>query len=101
MSTGPPTQPVNPRGSAGADQVRRLHAAQQFWQCLAGRRLIPGCLTGVRAALIPGRARNIGLALPDGVRVAGQDAVELAAGADAELGEDFAQVVLDRAGTDE
>jgi hypothetical protein len=33
--------------------------------------------------------------------VAGQDAVELAAGADAELGEDLAQVVLDRTGADE
>src|SRR5260221_13870492 len=42
-----------------------------------------------------------GLGWPDGVRVAGQDAVELAAGADAELGEDLAQVVLDRARADE
>src|SRR5713101_1814352 len=31
----------------------------------------------------------------------GRDAVELAAGADAELGEDLAQVVLDRTGADE
>src|ERR1700730_14465752 len=38
---------------------------------------------------------------PDGGRVAGQDAVELVAGADAELHEDLAQVVLDRAGADE
>ena len=37
----------------------------------------------------------------DGVRVAGQGPVELAAGADAELGEDLAQVVLHRAGADE
>src|SRR5258708_3436209 len=35
------------------------------------------------------------------VRVAGQDAVELAAGADIKLGEDLAQVVLDRARADE
>src|SRR5215469_14477021 len=39
--------------------------------------------------------------VPALVRVAGQDAVELAAGADAELGEDLAQVVLDRARADE
>src|SRR5947208_12771905 len=38
---------------------------------------------------------------PDGGRVAGQDAVELVARADVELGEDLAQVVLDRARTDE
>jgi len=37
-----------------------------------------------------------GLAWLDDDRVAGQDAVELAARADAELGEDLAQVVLDR-----
>ena len=36
-----------------------------------------------------------------GVQVVGQDVVDLAAGADAELGEDFAQVVLDRPGADE
>ena len=37
----------------------------------------------------------------DGVVGIGQDPVELAAGADAELGEDLAQVVLDRARADE
>src|SRR6185312_13495992 len=37
----------------------------------------------------------------DGCRVAGQDAVELAARGDAELGEDLAQVVLDRVCADE
>src|SRR2546426_2167528 len=40
----------------------------------------------------PGRLKR-----PDGGRVAGQDAVELVARADVELGEDLAQVVLDRA----
>jgi len=35
------------------------------------------------------------------VSAGGQDPVELAAGADAELGEDLAQVVLDRARADE
>jgi len=34
---------------------------------------------------------------PGGVRVGGQDVAKLAAGADGELGEDLAQVVLDRA----
>src|SRR5262249_37643521 len=52
-------------------------------------------------SLIAGQARNMGLALLDGVRVAGKDAVELATGADAELGEDLAQVVLDCARADE
>jgi hypothetical protein len=42
-----------------------------------------------------------GLAWPGGVRVAGQNPVQLAAGADAELGEDLAQVVLDRPCADE
>ena len=37
----------------------------------------------------------------DGTRVAGQDAVELAARGDAELGEDLAQVVCDGVCTDE
>src|SRR5438445_2057256 len=41
------------------------------------------------------------LGRPDGGRPAGQDAVELVAGADVELGEDLAQVVLDRSWTDE
>ena len=41
------------------------------------------------------------LARPGGDRVAGQDPVQLGAGADIELGEHLAQVVLDRAGTDE
>jgi DNA-binding CsgD family transcriptional regulator len=36
-----------------------------------------------------------------GVRLAGQDLLELAAGGDAELGENLAQVVLDGAGADE
>src|ERR1700730_11935510 len=44
---------------------------------------------------------SAGLARPDGARVARQDAVKLAAGADAELGGDLAQVLLDRAGADE
>src|SRR6267378_6841453 len=47
------------------------------------------------------RARPARLARPDGGRPAGQDAVELVARADVELGEDLAQVVLDRARTDE
>jgi hypothetical protein len=42
-------------------------------------------------------ACSAGLARPGSVPVAGQDAVELAARADGELGEDLAQVVLDRA----
>src|SRR5260221_480338 len=42
-----------------------------------------------------------GLARRDRIRIAGQDAVELAAGADAELGEDLARVVVDGAGADE
>ena len=50
------------------------------------------------AARRPGPPR---LERRDGGRVAGQDAVELAARADAELDEDLAQVVLDRARTDE
>src|SRR5580704_19212345 len=37
----------------------------------------------------------------DGLRVARQGPVELAAGADAELGEDLAQVVMDRVRADE
>src|SRR5437899_918406 len=41
----------------------------------------------------PGRPGRGGLVWPGGVRVAGQGPVELAAGADAELGEDLAQVV--------
>src|SRR5580700_4173977 len=48
-----------------------------------------------------GRPGTGGLVWPGGVRVAGQDAVKLAAGADVELGEDLGEVVLDRAGTDE
>src|SRR2546428_4498334 len=47
------------------------------------------------------RARPARLGRPDGGRPAGQDAVELVARADVELGEDLAQVVLDRARTDE
>src|SRR2546430_14707757 len=47
------------------------------------------------------RARPARLGRPDGGRPAGQNAVELVARADVELGEDFAQVVLDRAWTDE
>jgi hypothetical protein len=39
--------------------------------------------------------------LLDGARAAGQDAVELAARGDVELGEDFAQVVLDGVCADE
>src|SRR5262249_40600524 len=42
-----------------------------------------------------------GSAWPAVARAAGQEAVDVAAGADAELGEDLAQMVLDRAGTDE
>ncbi len=49
----------------------------------------------------PGRPGTLVLVRRDGVRVAGQGPVELAAGADAELGEDLAQVVLDRARADE
>jgi hypothetical protein len=41
------------------------------------------------------------LAHRDGVRVAGQDAVELAASANADLGEHLAQVILDRECADE
>jgi len=40
------------------------------------------------------------LALPGAAGVGGQDPVELAAGADAELGEDLVQVVLERARAD-
>src|SRR6266550_5722692 len=54
-----------------------------------------------RRASAPDRVRPARLGRPDGGRVAGQDAVELAARADVELGEDLAQVVLDRARTDE
>src|SRR5258708_29299448 len=65
----------------------------------------PSPQTGVTwaagAATCQGRTRNVVLAWADGARVAGQDGVELAAGADAELGEDLAQVVLDRARADE
>src|SRR6266566_5319250 len=42
-----------------------------------------------------------GLMWPRGIRVRGQEAVKLAAGADVELGEDLGQVVLDRAWADE
>src|SRR5580704_4359348 len=41
------------------------------------------------------------LARPGGVRVGGQDPIELAAGADAELGKDAPEVVLGGAGADE
>src|ERR1700733_6932745 len=53
------------------------------------------------------RQRTAQVASPDGlmrrdvVRVARQGAVELAAGGNAELGEDLAEVVLDRAGAEE
>ena len=42
-----------------------------------------------------------GLTRPRGIRVGGQGAVKLAAGADVELGEDLGQVVLNRARADE
>src|SRR5579859_6334107 len=61
----------------------------------AGSRSPPG------SALREDRVAPAVLARPGGVRVGGQGPVELAAGADAELGEDLAQVVLDRAGADE
>ena len=48
-----------------------------------------------------GAGRPAGLVRPGGVRVGWQDAVKLVAGADGELGEDQAQVVLDRARADE
>src|SRR5258708_11315964 len=87
--------------TSGAGQVRRLRGSP-------ADRVLPGGpsphtgLPGRRARSdIPGRTRNVGSAWADGARVAGQDVVELAAGGDADLGEDLAQVVLDRARADE
>src|ERR1700722_11692846 len=85
----------------GAGQVRRLRGSP-------ADRVVPGVpspRTGFpgrrpRSDILE-RTRNFGLACPDGARVAGQDAAELAAGADAEFGEDLAQVALDRARADE
>ena len=54
-----------------------------------------------RLTLPTGWDVGAGIGLLDGGALAGQDAVELAAGADPELGEDVAQVVLDRAGGQE
>ena len=51
----------------------------------------PNCVAG-RMAACHAQAGRAAL-----VSAGGQDPVELAAGADAELGEDLAQVVLDRA----
>jgi hypothetical protein len=57
--------------------------------------------SGVRQRADRAVHRPDGLARRDGVWVGGQDAVELAAGDDGQLGEDLAQVVLGRARADE
>src|SRR5580704_8169852 len=61
-----------------------------------------GAIRSASGQSLPDRPTGTaGLVRRDGLRVAGKGAVELAAGADAELGEDLAQVVLDRARADE
>src|SRR5829696_8431055 len=85
-------------------RVDTVHVARQV-------SLAPGC---VRICQWPARLASGGLAVrrprrrlaggllgPGAGRVAGQDPVELTARADSELGEDLAQVVLDRALADE
>src|SRR5580658_7726880 len=86
-------------------------AKPSVWQppadCHAGRAGTVSAQRTVPVASLTGRAlweERVAAAVlvrRDGVGVAGQGPVELAAGADAELGEDLAQVVLDRARADE
>jgi thioredoxin reductase len=70
------------------------------WACSAenlspSRQVFPMC------SLLVTLAREPLLHRPDGPVVVGEDVVELVAGADTNLGEDFPQVVLDRTWTDE
>ena len=76
---------------ADDDQViDDLRVSADYWRQALGGEMSAGRGAGQR-----------GLARPDGGRAGRQDAMELAAGADGELGEHLAQVVLDRARADE
>jgi hypothetical protein len=69
---------------------------------LAAERLVlRSPTTAIAAGLAYALPAEALLERPGGGRVVGQDAVELAARTDAELHEDLAQVVLDRAWADE
>ncbi len=101
-------QPMGIRRSSGTLRLKccvdTVHVARQVSLAPAGVRIRqwPARLTSPGlAARRPSRRLAGGLLRLGAGRVAGQGPVELAARADGELGEDLAQVVLDRTGADE
>jgi hypothetical protein len=98
------------RGSCAHEDLPSQHAAagpprrgvpRQVWFASAGVRIRqwPARLAS-QGPQRADRSAELRLERPGGGRVAGKDAVELTAGADGQLGEDLAQVVLDRARAD-